>query len=241
MRAPCLASIIPVSITLALTILAFAGLTSAQAHVSFPAPDGYRLNADLYGDGIRAVILVHGGRFSKESWKKQAQVLADSGFRVLAIDFRGYGQTKDGQTKTGTNTADDNSYPDVLTAVRYLHSTGSDSVSIVGASMGGDATADAVIAERPGEIDRVIFLGSAGGDAPERLAAHLKVRKLFIVSRNDESGDGPRLPKISDHYRRAPEPKKLVILEGSAHAQFIFDTDQGSRLMEEIQRFLSEP
>jgi pimeloyl-ACP methyl ester carboxylesterase len=241
MRAPCPASmipasIIPASITLALTILAFTAFTSAQAHVSFPAPDGYRLNADLYGDGIRAVVLVHGGRFNKESWKKQAQVLSDSGFRVLAIDFRGYGQTK-----AGTTTVDDNSYPDVLTAVRYLHSTGSNSVSVVGASMGGDATADAVMAERPGEIDRVIFLGSAGGDAPERLAPQLKVRKLFIVSRNDESGDGPRLPGISDHYRRAPEPKKLIILEGSAHAQFLFDTDQGTRLMEEMQHFLSEP
>ena len=82
-------------------------------------------------DGIRAVVLVHGGRFNKESWKKQAQVLSDSGFRVLAIDFRGYGQTK-----AGTTTVDDNSYPDVLTAVRYLHSTGSNSVSVVGASMG---------------------------------------------------------------------------------------------------------
>ncbi|MGA6985238.1 MAG: alpha/beta fold hydrolase [Terriglobales bacterium] len=227
MRAPC-----PASITLALTILAFAAFTSAQEHVSFPAPDGYHLNGDLYGHGNRAVVLVHGGRFNKESWEKQARVLADSGFRVLAIDFRGYGQTK-----AGTNTTDDNSYPDVLTAVRYLHSTGSELVSIVGASMGGDATADAVMAERPGEVDRVIFLASDGGDAPERL----KVRKLFIVSRADESADGPRLPGISEHYRRAPEPKKLVILEGSAHAQFIFDTDQGARLMEEMQRFLFEP
>ena len=156
MRAPCPASmipasIIPASITLALTILAFTAFTSAQAHVSFPAPDGYRLNADLYGDGLRAVVLVHGGRFNKESWKKQAQVLSDSGFRVLAIDFRGYGQTK-----AGTTTVDDNSYPDVLTAVRYLHSTGSNSVSVVGASMGGDATADAVMSgARTVDLDRV--------------------------------------------------------------------------------------
>jgi pimeloyl-ACP methyl ester carboxylesterase len=217
------------SIIAAFTMLAFA---SAQEQVSFPAPDGYHISGDLYGHGNRAVVLVHGGRFVKESWAKQARVLSNAGFRVLAIDFRGYGQTK-----VGTKTADDNSYPDVLTAVRYLHSTGSKLVSVVGASMGGDATADAVMAERTGEIDRAIFLASDGGDAPERL----KVRKLFIVSRADQSGDGLRLPKISEHYRRAPEPKKLVVLEGSAHAQFIFDTDQGARLMEEMRRFLSEP
>ena len=38
-----------------------------------------------------------------------------------------------------------------------------------------------------------------------------------------------------------PEPKKLLVLEGSAHAQFIFSTDQGARLMQEMLRFLSEP
>lgn len=35
-------------------------------------------------------------------------------------------------------------------------------------------------------------------------------------------------------------PKKLVILEGSAHAQFVFETAQGERLMREILRFLSQ-
>jgi len=37
-----------------------------------------------------------------------------------------------------------------------------------------------------------------------------------------------------------PEPKELVVLKGSAHAQFIFETDQGERLLGEIIRFLSE-
>jgi pimeloyl-ACP methyl ester carboxylesterase len=217
---------------LALTVLLFAGLAPAQKHVSFPAPDGFRLRADLYGKGPRGLVAAHGGRFTMESWDKQARIFAKAGFRVLALDFRGYGQTI-----AGTQTSDDKSYPDVLAAVRYLHSTGAKSVSVLGASMGGDAAADAALAAHPGEIDRIVFLGSDGGDSPERLPG----RKLFIVSRNDESGDGPRLPSISEHYRRAPEPKQLVILEGSAHAQYIFDTEQGPRLMQELLRFLSEP
>jgi dienelactone hydrolase len=219
-------------LSLALTVLLIAGLASAQKHVSFSAPDGYRLHGDLYGKGLRGVVLAHGGRFTMESWDKQARILANAGFRALALDFRGYGQTI-----AGTQTTDDKSYPDVLAAVRYLHATGAKSVSVVGASMGGDAVADAVMQSHPGEIDRTIFLGSAGGNTPERL----KGRKLFIVSRDDESSEGPRLPRISEHYDRAPEPKKLLVLEGSAHAQFIFSTDQGARLMQEMLRFLSEP
>ena len=47
-----------------------------------------------------------------------------------------------------------------------------------------------------------------------------------------------RLPRIQKQYEATSAPKELLILEGSAHAQFIFDTPQGPRLMEEILRFL---
>jgi dienelactone hydrolase len=214
-------------------ILLSVGLISAQEAITFQASDGYRLHADLYGKGDRAVVLAHGGRFTRESWRKQAEAFADAGFRVLTIDFRGYGQS----WELGTKTEDWKHYPDVLAAVRYLHNAGAKSVSIVGASMGGDAAGDAAAESNAGEIDRIVFLGSDGGDSPERL----KGRKLFIVTRDDESGDGPRLPGITEHYRKAPDPKKLVVLEGSAHAQFIFETDQGPRLLQEMLGFLSEP
>ncbi|HLW85155.1 MAG TPA: alpha/beta hydrolase [Candidatus Sulfotelmatobacter sp.] len=215
-----------------LFILLSTGIMPAQEAVTFSTPDGYRLHADLYGKGDRGLVLAHGGRFTKESWHKQSEVFADAGFRVLAIDFRGYGQS----WELGKETEDWKHYPDVLAAVRYLHNAGAKSVSVVGASMGGDAAGDAAAESNPGEIDRIVLLGSEGGDSPERL----KGRKLFIVTRDDESGDGPRLPGITEHYRKAPDPKKLVVLEGSAHAQFIFETDQGPRLLQEILRFLSE-
>ena len=65
---------------------------------------------------------------------------------------------------------------------------------------------------------------------------------MFILTRDDFSGGGVlRLPSIREQYERAPAPKKLVILEGSAHAQHIFGTDQGARLLEEILNFLSGP
>jgi hypothetical protein len=42
-------------------------------------------------------------------------------------------------------------------------------------------------------------------------------------------------------YAKAPKPKKMVILNGSAHAQFIFSTDQGPLLLNTILQFLQEP
>jgi pimeloyl-ACP methyl ester carboxylesterase len=206
----------------------------AQEHLSIPTSDGGVLAADLYGKGDHGVVLAHGGRFNKESWSKQARELEAAGFRVLAFDFRGYGRSKGpGQKDIFTAPL----HLDVLAAVRYLHRTGSKTVSVVGGSLGGGAAGDASIASQPYEIDRVVFLGSA----PNGPAEKLKSRSLFIVARDDASGDGPRLPGIRRQYENAPQPKEMIILDGSAHAQFLFQTDQAGRVMKEIIRFLSAP
>jgi hypothetical protein len=94
-----------------------------------------------------------------------------------------------------------------------------------------------VSASGHGEIDRIVFLGAE----PNLSATNLKSRALFIVARDDSNGAGPRLPGIRAQFEKAPEPKKLIVLEGSAHAQFLFQTDQARRVMHEILQFLSEP
>ncbi len=212
--------------------LVLAAVSQAQKAVSFPTADGGAVSADLYGAGERGVVLAHGGRFNKGSWEKQAQALAAAGFRVLAIDFRGYGQSR------GPGQSDPMNAPlqlDVLAAVRYLRKTGAKTVSVVGASMGGGAAGDASILSEPGEIDRLVFLGASPNGPAEKLQAP----SLFIVARDDANADGPRLPRIREQYERAPQPKELIILDGSAHAQFLFQTDQGEKVMREILRFLS--
>ena len=125
----------------------------------------------------------------------------------------------------------------VLAAVQYLHQAGANTVSVVGASFGGGATARAAVEAPRGAIDRIVLLAHSAIDTPERM----KGQKLFITSRGDTTGSGAlRLPQIREQYEQAPEPKELVILDGAAHAQFIFETPQGERLMREILRFLSE-
>ena len=123
---------------LALAALMMAGLTAAPREVSFPTADGGVIRADLYGTGDRGVVLAHGARFDKASWGKQAEVLAKAGFRVLAIDFRGYGQSRGGD-KSAPGSGE--KYEDILAAVRYLRENGAKTVSVIGASMGGGAAA----------------------------------------------------------------------------------------------------
>jgi pimeloyl-ACP methyl ester carboxylesterase len=208
-------------------------LASAQQHVSFPTQDGGLIYGDLYPSesGTRGVVLAHGGQFNKEGWAEQAKALTEAGFQVLAIDYRGEGQSHGpGQENIYSAPLD----RDVLAAVRYLRSHGAKPVSVVGASMGGGAAGDAAIAAKKGEIEGVVFLGSA----PNGPADQLQCRSLFIVARDDSNGAGPRLPGIQAQYDKAPKPKDLVVVDGSAHAQFLFQTDQGPRVMQEILKFL---
>ena len=220
----------PVLLRFLITLLA-----SAQEPVHFNAKDGWTIYGDLYGKGPRAVLLAHGGRFNKTSWTKQAQTIAKQGFTVLAIDLRGVGLSKDGPP----NKRSDIAMPlDLLAAIRFLQGNGAKSVAIVGASMGGNLAEEALRLSQPGEIDRIVFLAH-GAYGP---AQALKVRKLFVVARNDIGpGNVPRLTRIQAQYDQAPDPKELLVLDGEAHAQFLFDTDQAGRLTSEIIRFLTAP
>jgi pimeloyl-ACP methyl ester carboxylesterase len=180
------------------------------------------------------VVLAHGGRFTKESWKKQATELAQAGFRVLAIDLRGFGQSRPPE---GGPSAEQGGRLDVLAAVEQLRKGGAKTVSVVGGSMGGDYAAEAAEAS-PGAIDRLVLLAAGAYTT----LSTMKGRKLFIMAKDDVMGENTlRLPRIRAQYEKAAEPKEFVLLEGSAHAQFLFATDQGERVMQEILRFLSAP
>ena len=227
-----------------LAILWLSEFASAMETVSFSTEDGGTIYGDLYAPSTagqtsnstpeRGIVLAHGGRFNKESWAKQAPELTKAGFRVLAIDFRGKGKSTGPGDKDMMSAA---LHLDVLAAVRYLHQTGTKYVSAMGGSMGGWACAEAAARCEPGEIERLVLLGSTSSDTqPEKVQG----RKLFILCREDANADGLRLPRIQADFDKTPEPKELILLDGTAHAQFIFESDQNDRAMREIMRFLTK-
>lgn len=213
------------------SLVAFLGLLAAgttaarQAPeaVSFPTPDGGTIHADLYGKGTHAVLLAHGRIFDKESWAPLARRLEADGYQVLAIDFRGYGDSSGG---TG------GLEQDVLGGIRYLREEQqATAVSVIGGSMGSGAAAQAAVLAAPGQIDALVLLSGGWVETPEQLHA---ARILYIASEAE-----PMTPGIREQYERAPQPRKLVLLPGDAHAQHIFKTDQAERLTEEILDFLA--
>lgn len=228
---------LPVAIAMWVVLLAAAIASSAQRRVTFPLVSGSGMvSGDLYGSGAGSerggLVLAHGGRFDETSWKPEAEEFARAGFLVLAVRFRGDGLNPDGSPSA--NGPDADNAADVLAAAAYLRKAGVKTVDAIGGSLGGDAVGDAD-AKSPGTFDRMVFLGSEGGDAPEKLTG----RKLYLVADDDRSADGLRLPGIEAHYKRAPEPKKLVPVPGMAHAQYLFGTDEGPKVMKAIMDFLT--
>jgi hypothetical protein len=98
--------------------------------------------------------------------------------------------------------------------------------------------ADALAMGKPGEIQRLVLLGTSVNDTA---APKLTGRKLFIIARDDANDAGFRLPGVQANFAKTPEPKQLIILDGNAHAQFLFQSDQSERVMREILSFLTAP
>jgi len=196
----------------------------APKDVSFPTADGGSVDADLYGTGTRGVVFAHGAIFNKQSWRPLAQRLAAHGFRALAIDFRGYGASRPGSDPNALD-------QDVIAAVKWLHAQGVESVSVVGGSMGGGASGQAATELPPGAIDKLVLLSPMPIDDPQ----DLKAASILYIASRDES----LAPTVRAQYARAPKPKKLVLLDGSAHAQNIFATSQGPHLADVIVKFLA--
>jgi len=208
-------------------VFTMAALFASSEEVSFPTEDGGVVYADLYGAGDRGVVLAHGMKFDKASWKEQAVQFANAGYRIAAIDFRGYGKSHGGPKSQSPR---DEMYLDVLAAATYLRGHGAKTVAVIGASMGGGASANAAVKGKPGTIDRLILLAPVPIENPERIT----VPKLYATAEGD-----PITPQVKEQFAKAPEPKEMLLLAGSAHAQFLFTTDQNERLMKAILGFLS--
>ena len=201
-------------------------------HVSFATEDGGLIYADLYGEGDQGAWCLRTAGASQEELATTGAAVSEGGLSVLAFDFRGIGKSH------GPGDSDMDPAPmqlDVLAAVRYLRKNGAKTVAIVGGSFGGSAAADASIASQPGEINGLVLLAADWNGPAERIKAPL----LVIVARDDANDEGLRLPRIRAWFDKAPQPKKLLVLEGSAHAQFLFQTDQSDRVLREVLQFLS--
>lgn len=191
--------------------------------VTFGAPDGGTVEAAWFAASkSKAVIFAHGAIYNKESWYFLAQALQEKGVSALAIDFRGYGNSKAGSSPQKMY--------DILAAVGYLKKQGFADINLVGASMGGAAVL-AALAHGDVHISKVVLLAPAGGPA----LASTATGKLFVVSR-----DEGLYRQVMAIYDASAEPKTIQVYPGNAHAQHLFQTGARDDLITRIIGFIGD-
>jgi pimeloyl-ACP methyl ester carboxylesterase len=87
-------------------------------------------NRDTRGAGRPSILMLHGGGQNRHSWKNTGQILADSGYHVVALDSRGHG---DSDRAPGADYAIETLTADVLQVLEAIGGP----VVLIGASMGG--------------------------------------------------------------------------------------------------------
>ena len=111
----------------------------------FTGADGVRLVGDSWGNpGAPLVILQHGGGQTRHAWKGAGERLAAAGFRALAVDARGHGDSQ---------WAADGRYDQELMVedlTRVVAAFGDRHPALVGASLGG---ATSLMAAGEGHVD----------------------------------------------------------------------------------------
>ena len=114
--------------------------------------DNTKLFVKDWGSG-RPVILLHGWPLSADSWDDQAMAIAESGYRTIAYDRRGFGRSS--QPWSGY---DYNTLADDLAAV--IQQTGAEDAVLVGFSMGGGEIARYMSRHGGKAVVKAILVGS---------------------------------------------------------------------------------
>ena len=159
----------------------------------------------VWGDGDRGVVLSHGAAYDAASWSTQAKKIAENNATVLAVE--------------------DTSAESIKASADYLKDErGVQSVSLVGASAGSAGVLD-VGRQSPDEVAQIILLSGTGevsglGDYP----------KLFTASEGEGLAE-----QVRQMAQEAPgDNNEALVVGGDAHAQAIFDSSQGDRLLKAI-------
>ena len=116
------------------------------------AKDGTRLYYKDWGEG-RPVVLVHGWPLSGDTFDDTAVMLAESGYRAIVLDRRGFGRSD--QPWTGYDY--DTFAADVGTVLDEAGVAGE--VAIAGFSMGGGEVAR-FVSTNPGRVTHAVLIGS---------------------------------------------------------------------------------
>jgi pimeloyl-ACP methyl ester carboxylesterase len=201
--------------------------------VTFSAAD-VTLTGTLYGGGTTAIILSNMGDNDPSTWEAFAPKLAARGYTVLTYTFRYPSNTSKFDSGMANHTVDD-----LRAAIAFVHEQGAQKLVLMGASLGGMATAKAAAVEKPtaivilsAPVDLLEFEFQVAKSELEAITAP----KLFIGSEDDKTVPFDETRQMFD---LAPDPKELHTYPGAAHGVQLFATDHSDDLEQRLIAFIT--
>lgn len=185
-----------------------------SSDVEIQASDGKTLYGSYFSnsnDG-KAVILLHELYTNRSSWKPLIQPLLDTGFKVLAIDLRGYGKTKG---KINWKQAQQ----DTVTWSAWLKSqAGVQSVALVGSSMGANLALNgcAAIEGCVGAVAIAPGLNYFGVRTKDAITAGIPTLIIYADKDTYPQNDVPKMQELGgDHI-------EVLVYSGRTHGMGLF-------------------
>ncbi len=130
-------------------------------HSHFVNVDGARVHYQEFGDAAKPpLVLIHGYTASVYVWKTAAPMLAQAGFRVIAIDLLGFGYSEKPAW------FDYSIQSQARNVVRFMNRLGIGRAVVVGSSYGG-AVALTMTLDYPEFVDRLVLVDPVCNDQPK--------------------------------------------------------------------------
>ncbi|HKS09220.1 MAG TPA: alpha/beta hydrolase [Pyrinomonadaceae bacterium] len=131
-------------------------------HSRFAEIGGVRVHYQEAGEKNNPVlVLIHGFASSTLVWSKVFLSLAESGFRVIAVDLLGYGYS--GKPRNGEYTI----AGQASLLMRLLEQLGIKRVTLVGSSYGGAVAATCAL-DHQQRVDKLVLVGTVNNNQPLR-------------------------------------------------------------------------
>ena len=199
--------------------------------VTFSTSDGATVNGELYGSGKTAVIFSVMGN-CKPGWREFAQLTAAQGF--MALTYQWHGCRESG----AANEAELQKFvEDARAAINFVREEGAEKVILVGASLGGVASAKLA---SESQASGLVVLASPPSILQWNFEIHpadldTDIPKLFITAENDNTVSAEETRAL---YDMAAEPKEWQTYPGTAHGTDLFEGETATELEQRILGFL---
>lgn len=203
-----------------------------QTHtVTFNTVDDATVSGELYGSGNTAVIFSVMGN-CKPGWREFAQLTAAQGFIALTYQWHGCGESGSANEAELQKFVDD-----TRAAINFVRERGAEKIILVGASLGGVASAKLAVESH---ANGLVVIASPPSISPwgfeiQPSDLDTAIPKLFITAENDNTVSAEETRAL---YDIAAEPKEWQTYPGTAHGTDLFEGENGTELQQRILEFL---